>query len=65
MDKTTLLFIQSVKSVQESRASASMMLPKADPFEHGVQVGVWQGLQLALSILDEIHNAENESEITS
>jgi len=65
MDKPTLLFIQSVKEEQATRASASMMFPKADSFEHGVQVGMWQGLQLALSILDGIHNAENESEIIS
>jgi len=31
-----------------------MLRPKSDPFEHGVQTGRYQGLQLALETLESL-----------
>jgi len=47
-------FIGHIKDQQLSVAEASMMRPKSDPFEHGVQAGRYQGLQLALETLESL-----------
>ena len=41
------------------------MRPKADPFEHGVQAGKYQGVQLALDIIENILRDENEKELSA
>lgn len=47
-------FIAVIKDQQLGVAEASMMRPKSDPFEHGVQAGRYQGLQLALETLESL-----------
>jgi len=47
-------YIGVIKDQQQGVAEASMMRPKSDPFEHGVQAGRYQGLQLALETLDSL-----------
>lgn len=44
-----------------SQAESSMLFPKSDPFEHGVQVGVYRGILNAVAALDAIDkDAEEE-----
>lgn len=47
-------FIGEAKKNLAEMAEGAMQFPKADPFEHGVQCGRHQGVQLALDILDNI-----------
>jgi hypothetical protein len=42
-----------------------MEFPKADPFEHGVQVGIYSGLLDALSIIDAVLSKDEEAERNS
>lgn len=57
--------ISGLKFAQEEIATAGMMRPKADPFEHGVQAGKYQGVQLALDIIENLLRDENEKEKSS
>lgn len=57
--------ISELKRAQEEIATAGMMRPKADPFEHGVQAGKYQGVQLALDIIENLLRDENEKEKSS
>ena len=57
--------ISDLKFAQEEIATAGMMRPKADPFEHGVQAGKYQGVQLALDIIENILRDENEKELSA
>lgn len=40
-------------------AGAVMELPKSEPFEHGIQIGVYRGLNAAIDLLDKL-NEEGE-----
>ena len=55
-------FIGEVKRNLAEMAEGAMQFPKADPFEHGVQCGRHQGVQLALDILDNILRDNLEKE---
>ena len=54
--------ISALKYAQEEIATASMMRPKSDPFEHGIQAGRYQGFQLALEAIDNLLRDNNEKE---
>ncbi len=43
-----------IKEQMTETALASVRFPKAEPFEHGVQVGIYSGLEQALNRIDEI-----------
>jgi len=45
-----------------SQAENGMLYPKADPFDHGVQAGRYQGVKQALDILDKIDLDQEEAE---
>lgn len=47
-------FIGEVQKKLVDDAESAMVYPKQEPFEHGVQVGRWQGLREALLIVDGI-----------
>ena len=47
-------FIAAIKDQQRDVAESAMLRPKSDPFEHGVQTGRYQGLQLALETLESL-----------
>ena len=57
--------ISGLKFAQEEIATAGMMFPKSDPFEHGVQAGKYQGVQLALDIIENLLRDENEKELSA
>ena len=54
--------ISELKRAQEEIATAGMMFPKSDPFEHGVQAGKYQGVQLALDIIENLLRDDLEKE---
>jgi hypothetical protein len=54
MDKVSHTFIVKVKQELDVLAHDGMLLSQKDTFEHGVSVGTYQGLNLALQILDAI-----------
>jgi len=47
-------FIALLKDQQAAIAESAMLRPKSDPFEHGVQSGRYQGIQLALETLESL-----------
>jgi len=49
---TTLIRLEQLK---RDRADDAMRFPKADPFEHGTQVGTWAGLENAIQLINAIY----------
>lgn len=45
---------------RDEQAHAAMSYPKSDPFEHGVQVGLYRGLQKAQELLKQMLEEEKE-----
>ena len=62
MDPIVGRFITDVKKTLEEHAEDSMVFPKSEPFDHGRQVGVYQGLRLALDHLENILRDNTEKE---
>ena len=54
--------VSKLEETQLELARTSMQFPKAEPFDHGVQVGKYQGLQLALELIDNILRDDNKKE---
>jgi len=52
MDKVTLEIISALKEACDEQAHTNMQFPKSKKFEHGIQVGNYQGLQRALQIIE-------------
>lgn len=57
--------ISELKKSQEEIATGAMKHPTPDPFEHGVQVGKYQGILIALDTLDFLLRDEQEKESSS
>lgn len=51
--------LTQARAAQADLAIAHMRLPKADPYEHGVAVGRWQGVD---ALLDEIEETMKTKE---
>ncbi len=51
-----------VKEEQAVYSRDGMLYPKGDPFAHGVQVGVYQGMEKALELLHAILRDDDEKE---
>ena len=62
MDRTTHRIIGKLLEEMVNRAETAMRYPKSEPFEHGTQVGVWQGLDLAQQIIESVLNDREEEE---
>lgn len=62
MDPIIGRFIGEVKKTLAETAEDSMLYPKGDSFEHGVQVGKYQGLKFSLDILESILRDINDEE---
>ena len=54
MDRTVLDIITALRSEKQVFLEAVGDFPRADPFEHGVQVGKYAGLKLALDVIDSV-----------
>ena len=61
-DPIIVHFMVEAKKALAEMAEDSMVYPKHEPFEHGVQVGKYQGIRFALELLDSILRDEAEKE---
>ena len=61
-DRLINKFIGEVKHAQTELAADAMEFPKQTPFEHGAQCGAYQGLKLALDILESIIQDTHEAD---
>lgn len=52
MDSVTAAIIGALKRERQTLLETMGDFPKRDPFDHGVQVGQYQGLGGALAIID-------------
>jgi hypothetical protein len=52
--KTLRELITQERETLAELAAENMRLPKTDPFEHGVQVGRWQGVETFLNRIEEM-----------
>lgn len=55
--------ISELKNAQTELAADAMEFPKQDLFGHGAQCGAYQGLKLALDILEGILQDRNEADL--
>ena len=55
-------YIGELKSKMNDLAHGAAKLPKSKPFEHGVQVGNYQGLEAALRYLEALIEDDAERE---
>lgn len=51
-----------LKEEQTVQAQGGMLYPKSEPFDHGVQVGIYQGMEKALELLRAILRDNEEDE---
>lgn len=63
MDRTVHQIIQALSADKQDVLQALGDFPKETPFEHGVQVGTYRGLQMALDRVSVVLNdaAEEDS----
>lgn len=54
MDKTTASIIGAIKKEQQALLESMVDFPKKDVFDHGVQVGQYQGLARALTLVENV-----------
>ena len=64
-DKIIERYVGEVKRALADNAEGSMMFPKAEPFDHGVQVGKYQGLNFALELLQGVLRDDDDKERNS
>jgi hypothetical protein len=62
MDKTVHQIIQALSADMQDELQALGDFPKPDPFEHGLQVGRYRGMQFALGRISAVLNAEAEED---
>jgi hypothetical protein len=62
MSKDVVKIMAGLREARQKFAEAAMEYPKADPFEHGVQVGTHRGLGVALDFIDAVLRDEQEDE---
>jgi phosphoglycerate-specific signal transduction histidine kinase len=62
MDKTIQRFLRELQSDIDGQLQALGDRPKENQFEHGTQVGVYRGLQQALSIMKVVLSTEEQEE---
>lgn len=61
-DKVLNAILDGIKFKIEKQAHDSMLIPKTDCFERGIQVGIYQGLLQALTEVENVLGAEEEAE---
>jgi hypothetical protein len=62
MDKTVSMIITALSADMHSQLQGLGDFPKSDKFEHGVQVGMYRGLQAALDRVAKVLDDEAEEE---
>ena len=63
MDKTIQQIIGALKSVSSETLHSLGDFPKPDPFEHGIAVGMYRGLNQALEVVEQVLNDEYQDEL--
>lgn len=58
MDKVVHGIITAFRDEQQKLLESIGDLPKSDPFEHGMQVGLYRGIKSALEIIEAVLNDE-------
>lgn len=61
-DQVLQKFIQEARAASTEIAIGAVTFPKGDLFQYGVEVGKFQGLNLALEILDTILRGDVDKE---
>mgnify|MGYP003338444031 CR=1 FL=1 len=62
MDKTINQIIGALQSRIRDQLQSLGDFPKAEQFDHGVQVGTYQGLQAAMDAIEQVLSDELEAE---
>ncbi len=62
MDRTVSAIIGAIQMRVRENLDGLGNFPKAEPFEHGVQVGTYRGLQEALSVIEKVLMDEEQAE---
>jgi len=62
VDKTIQRFLRELQSDIDGQLQALGDHPKENQFEHGVQVGVYRGLQQAMSTMKSVLSSEEQEE---
>lgn len=62
MTNSELRLLTALRESRTKWAEAAMDYPKAETFEHGVQVGVYRGLGMAADALEAIIREEEQKE---
>lgn len=62
MNELIARLVGALKEQQAEIAESAMMRPRAEPVEHGVQAGRYQGLQQALDTIDALLRDEYEEQ---
>ncbi len=61
-DQVLQKFIQEAREASIETAVGAMKFPKGELFQYGVEVGKFQGINLALEILDSILRGDDDKE---
>lgn len=56
MDRTVASIISALKAEKQELLESLGDYPRADPFEHGLRVGMYQGLGIALEAVETVLN---------
>ena len=64
-DKVLSAILDALKQAIEDQAHNSMMYPKFDNFERGIQCGVYKGLQQTLTMIENVLTQDDEVERNS
>jgi hypothetical protein len=62
MEKTVAAIIGAIQAGTREHLQALGDYPKAEPFEHGIAVGTYRGLDLAIQIVEKVLNDEAEDD---
>jgi hypothetical protein len=65
MEKTVHKITQELKAERQAILESLGELPKADPYQHGEQVGEYRGIRKALEIIEAVldDNARADAEL--
>lgn len=63
MDRSVHQIIQALSADMQDELQALGDYPKADPFEHGLQVGTYRGIKKALDCVSAVLNDIAEDEV--
>jgi len=65
VDRITSAFLLRVEKEKADRSEDAMRYPREGAFEHGVQVGTWQGLDLAVQLMKVVLEEDDQRERSS